>query len=224
MDRNKVTRYLPGTSNSQQFQQAPPTKGIFPQEFQAKSLFRNILPINPLDRIFCAESLLAGFCFQYFANKRGRGSPGTNSLTDPQNGESLGRRILLTLGSMPLAYINLLCPTGTLVYGCEFAKTQGRVWPPDRIFETDGPFQYSGRERNSLAESLFAASGFGSPTRPGELLRSLAAQHVGEGPEPSTSEHATVLKRSPIRHSSMCSPQARNSIGKARHLAVNLHM
>src|SRR5271157_1734971 len=40
-----------------------------------KSLFWNILPITPTGSIFCGESFLIAFCFQYFAPDRGRGVP-----------------------------------------------------------------------------------------------------------------------------------------------------
>jgi len=40
-----------------------------------KSLFWNILPITPTGSIFCVESFLTAFCFQYFARAGGRGVP-----------------------------------------------------------------------------------------------------------------------------------------------------
>src|ERR1019366_4979405 len=43
------------------------------EDFSRKSLFWNILPITPFNRIFCGPFLRLAFCFQYFARGRGRG-------------------------------------------------------------------------------------------------------------------------------------------------------
>ena len=40
-----------------------------------KSLRLNILPVNPMNAIFCEDFIAAALCFQYFAEKRGRGVP-----------------------------------------------------------------------------------------------------------------------------------------------------
>ena len=202
------------TSNSRQFQQTPRSKAIFfsrafSHEFYAKSLFRNILPIKPLDGIFCDELFFIALCFQYFANQNGRGYRGEQLAHLSAEGRFSRRRTVAGLCPEPRFYRNLLFAIGTLVYGEGFAKTQERVWPPDRILETDGPFQYPGRERDSLTENLFAASGFGSPARQGDLFCSLAAQRVVEAQ--SLQPQGTRLFLSiPTQHISVCSPQARN--------------
>ena len=41
----------------------------------SKSLFRNILSITPMGSIFCEQSVLVAFCFQYFADGAGEGGP-----------------------------------------------------------------------------------------------------------------------------------------------------
>jgi hypothetical protein len=229
-----VPRSLICTSNSRPFRQTPQSGRILSSrelsgELHPKSLFCNILPINPLDLIFCVELFLVALCFQYFANNKGRGYSRSNSLTVRPNGYLLGAAPLPSL----ILYIrNSLCVTGTLVYGLRFAKiatsgsphqkivataqnpptvsaysnrggcrvrttnSGGEESCPDRVLNWDGLFQYSGQKRNSLAESLFVASGFGSPTGRGELLYSACGATGRAIREPSNSGNTTVLKQS----------------------------
>ena len=218
-----MPRSLSCTSNSRPFRQTPHSGHIlFSREFSGqlhpKSLFFNILPINRLDLIFCEELFLAAFCFQYFASKAGRGYSRANSLAVPQKSDPLGAI------SPPGQNIkNSLCGIGTLVYGDGFAKTQARVWPTDRVFEKDGPFQYSGRERNSLAKSLSAAFRFGSPQDRARSHIQIMAERVVEVQCPRPHDRLS-LSSNTIQDSSVCSPQGRTSVGEVRHVAANLHM
>ena len=197
--RNAVPRYLCCASNSRPFEQTPQSGGIlflreFSGEFHIKSLFCNILHVNHLYGIFCGELFPVAICFQYLASKKARGYSRTNSLTVRQNGDFPGAAPFPGL----VRYIrNSLCGIGALVYGEWFARTQERVWPPDRIFEKDGPFEYSGRERSPVRERLFAASGFGSPSRRGELL---AAQHVVEIQRPQLHDTRLFLSSTDTMH------------------------
>ena len=194
-----MPRSLSRTSNSRPFRQTPQSEHVllsrgFSGKLHLKSLFCNILSISHLDLIFCGELFIVALCFQYFGNNNGRGYSRANSLTVPPNGHLLGAAPLPSL----IRYIrNSLCGIGTLVYGVGFAKTQERVWPPDRVLERDGPFQYSGRERNFLAKSLSAGSRFGSPNRHGELPDLAGDTKCRGGPKPSTSGNTTVLKQFP---------------------------
>ena len=100
--------------------------------FQAKSLFQNILAINPLDGISCEELFYFSVCFQYFESNKGRGYHPTTSLADPHKGECPRHAAVLAFcAERVFVYINLLCTTGTLVYGRSFANAQEVAWHRD---------------------------------------------------------------------------------------------
>lgn len=236
-------RYLYSASNSRSFQQPPQPWG-FPfsressGEFHAKSLFRDILSINHLDRIFCGESFPIAVCFQYFASTKGRGRSRTTSLMVPRIGDFLGAAPLPSL----VRYIrNLLCVIGTLVYGHRFTKiatigsphqklvataqnppavsaylnrggcriratnSGGEESCPDRVLNWDGPFQYSGRERNSKGKFICRIWVW-LANRAGRVALFSLRRDTSCCSRAFKPRNTTVLKQSPIQHSSVCSP------------------
>ena len=180
-----MSRHLLCTSSSRRLQRTPQSQldSRFPG-FQANSLFKNILPVNPSGRIFCGESFIFPFCFQYFRDISWEGG----AMEVPPNAglapEDLGQSSVLVqrnhVGSSENSHFGL-CSFASLVYGVGSFKKPKRMCCPRRGIPRPGsniPVLWPGTDILQGTTCLPHPDLARSHTEASRYVR-FAAQHIG---------------------------------------------
>jgi hypothetical protein len=183
-----VPRYLSCTSNSRDFPEAPPTKAsfipsVFPNRYGPNSLLRNILPINPLNTIFCGELFLLPVCFQYFAEVNARGV-----FRREVNRPFWHRRFpSCRAGNLNFA----LCSTATLVYGVRFATHKKEFGRRIGFWRRTGHLSALAENGTLEPKAYLPHLDLARQPEQGELLHSACGVIRRAGPKPSSSRRET---------------------------------